>query len=288
MRTGLALLSAISLLALPTRLLANAWMLGANEWSAELYSKYYWATEDYDHRAHRAEKPNGGTYDEFRPEFKLEYGLCKQLNLLFSIPYKWARWEDTNGTLENDGAEFVGIGAKFRLFEEDETQPAASLQVKYEVAGGYDEDDPPSLGHGESDLEARLMIGKVLDEPVFDTPIKLYHLGGEIGYRSRNNTIPYFLEVGVQPVPYVLVKGMIDGVFATSDRYRPPTANELIGKKYEEYSKVIAEVLFSPEGTFGILKDVEGFSIGLGYGYTFYGKNTSVGSEITLKVYCRF
>jgi hypothetical protein len=126
--------------------------------------------------------------------------------------------------------------------------------------------------------------------PSSDAPLKLYHIGGEIAYRTLNNKIPYFFEVGVQPTQQVLVKGMIDGVFATSGIDRPATNSELIEKKYEEYSKVIGEVLysFSPEGTFGILKDVKGLCIGLGYGYTFYGKNTAVGSEITLKLFCRF
>lgn len=288
MRIMLPLAILVCLLALPTRLLANAWMLGPNEWSAELYGKYYWATEDYDHGGSRVEKPNGGRYEEFRPELKLEYGLYDQLNLLLSIPYKWARWEDINGTLHNDGLEFVGVGAKLRLSEDDESNPAASLQVKLEVPGGYDRDKPPSLGHGKSDLETRFMLGKLFKMPIFDTPLKLYHIGGEIGYRTLNNKMPYFLEVGVQPIDNVLVKGMIDGVFATSGIDRPATNDELIQKKYESYAKVIGEVSYSPEGTFGILKDVKGLSIGLGYGYTFYGKNTAVGSEITLKLYWRF
>jgi len=290
MRTVLLLASAICLLVFPTRLLANAWMLDAGQWSAELYNKYYWATEDYDQNGDRVEKPNGGRYEEFRPEFKLEYGLCDQLNLLLSVPYKWAKWDDINGTIRNNGLEFVGVGAKFRLSEDDERNPAASLQVKLEVPGGYDRDEPPSLGHGKPDLETRLMVGKVLDMPSPDASLKLYHIGGEIGYRTLNNKIPYFLEVGVQPAKQVLLKGMIDGVFGTSHIDRPPTNRELIEKKYGEYAKASGEVLFSfsPEGTFGILKNVQGLSIGLGYGYTFYGKNTAVGSEITLKLFYRF
>ena len=288
MRTTLLLLFSVCLLAFPTRLLANAWMLGANEWSVETYNKFYWATEDYDHRGDSVEKANGGRYEEFRPELKVEYGLYDQLNLLLSVPYKWAKWEDINGTLHNDGLEFVGVGAKLRLSEDYKRNPAVSLQVKLEMPGGYDKDEPPSLGHGESDLEMRLMVGKVLDRPVFDTPLRLYHVGGEIGYRTHNNKVPYFFEVGLQPVEHVLVKGMIDGVFATSDIDRAPTNDELIDKKYEEYSKVIGEVLFSPNGAFGILKDVQGLSVGVGYGYTFYGKNTAIGSEVTLKLYWRF
>ncbi|UCG56892.1 MAG: hypothetical protein JSU70_18755 [Phycisphaerales bacterium] len=288
MRTMLMLLLLISLLALPTRLWANAWMLDAGEGFAEVYNKFYWATQDYDYRGNMTEKPNSGRYEEFRPELKVEYGLCDQLNLLFAIPYKWARWEDINGTLENNGAEFVGVGAKLRLSKDLGRSPAASLQVKFETPGGYNRDTPPSLGHGKSDLETRLMIGKVLDNRrVFGTPVRLYHVGGEIGYRTLNNKIPYFVEVGLRPAKSVLVKGMIDGVFATSDIDRPPADAELIQKKYEEYSKVMVEVLISPDRVFGVLRDAKGLSIGLGYGYTFYGKNTAVGSEITLKLFYR-
>lgn len=289
MKNILLLLLSICLLALPTRLLANAWMLDAGKKSVEVYNKFYWATEDYDYRGDRVEKANSGRYEEFRSELKVEYGLYDQLNLLLSLPYKWARWEDIYGTLENDGVEFVGVGAKLRLSEDYKRNPAASLQVKFETPRGYDKDEPPSLGHGKSDLETRLMVGKVLNNRrVFGTPLRVYHIEGEVGYRTLNNKIPYFLEVGLQPAEWMLVKGMIDGVIATSDIDQPPTNSELIQKKYEEYSKLMGEVLISPNGAFGILKNVEGLSIGLGYGYTFYGKNTAVGSEITLKLYYRF
>lgn len=289
MKNILLLLLSICLLALPTRLLANAWMLDAGEGFAEVYNKFYWATQDYDYRGDRADKANSGRYEEFRSELKVEYGLYDHLNLLLSTPYKWAEWEDNNGTLENDGLEFVGVGAKLMLSEDLARNPAASLQVKFEIPGGYDKDKPPSLGHGKSDLETRLMIGKVLNNRrVFGTPLRVYHIGGEIGYRTRNNKIPYFLEVGLQPAEWMLVKCMIDGVIATSDIDRPPTNSELIQKKYEEYSKLMGEILISPNGAFGILKDLEGLSIGFGYGYTFYGKNTAVGSEITLKIFYRF
>lgn len=289
MRTISLSLALVSLLALPTRLLANAWMLDASQWSMEVHGKYYWATRDYDYRGHRTGKPNDGRYQEYRSELKLEYGLRDRLNLLFSAPYKWGRWEDLNGTLENDGLEFVGVGAKLRLSEDYKKAPAASLQVKLEIPGGYDRDEPPSLGHEQTDLEMRFMAGKVRDNrKVFGTPLRLYHVGGEIGYRTHENKIPYFLELGVQPAKWMLVKGMIDGVFATSDTDQPPTNEELIQKKYEEYAKVIGEVLISPQGVFNVTKKAKGFNIGFGYGYTFYGENTSVGSEVTAKLFWRF
>ena len=157
MRPMLPLSLLVCLLAHPTRLLANAWMLGTNEWSVETYNKFYWATEDYDHHGDRVEKANDGKYEEYRSELKVEFGFRDQLNLLFSVPYKWGKWEDINGALHNDGVEFVGVGAKLRLSEESEIDPAASLQVKYEVPGGYDKDEPPSLGHEKSDLELSLI-----------------------------------------------------------------------------------------------------------------------------------
>lgn len=264
-------------------------MLDAGKGFAEVYNKFYWATQDYDYRGDRTDKPNNGRYEEFRTELKVEYGLSDQLNVLFAAPYKWAKWEDRNGALENDDLEFVGVGAKLRLSEDYKRYPAASLQVKFETPGGYDKDDPPSLGHEKSDLETRLMVGKVLDNrKVFSTPLRLYHVGGEIGYRTLNNKIPYFLEVGVQPTEWMMVKGMIDGIITTSDIDRPATNSELINKEYEEYTKVIGEILISRDGLFNVLKDVKGLSLGFGYGYTFYGKHTSKGSEVTLKLYCRF
>lgn len=256
---------------------------------AEVYNKFYWTTQDYDYRGEQTNKANSGRYEEFRTELKVEYGLRDELNLLFSAPYKWARWEDRNGTLENRCVEFVAVGAKLSLSEDYKRNTAASLQVKFETPGGYDKDDPPSLGHEKSDLETRLMVGKVLDnKKVFGTPLRLYHVGGEVDYRTLNNKIPYFLEVGVQPTEWMLIKGMIDGIFATSDIDQPATNSELINKKYEDYAKVIGEVLISRDGLFNVLKDVEGLSIGLGYGYTFSGKNTGLGSEVTLKIYKRF
>ena len=290
MRTNKSLLLlVICLLGFPARLLANAWMLDTGEGFAEVYNKFYWATQDYDYRGDRTDKANSGRYEEFRSELKVEYGLYDHLNLLLSTPYKWARWEDNNGTLENNGLEFVGVGAKFSLFNDDQSNSVVSLSVKHEIPGHYDENDPPSLGHAKSDQEVRLMVGKVLDNIwVFGTPLRVNHIGAEIGYRTRNNKIPYFLEVGLQPAEWMMVKGMVDGIIATSDIDRQPTNSELIQKKYEEYSKLMCEILISPDNVFGVLKETKGLTFGFGYGYTFYGKNTSVGSEITLKIFYRF
>lgn len=45
MKTKLPLLLSICLLALPTKLLANAWRLYAGEWFVETCNKFYWASK---------------------------------------------------------------------------------------------------------------------------------------------------------------------------------------------------------------------------------------------------
>ena len=81
MRTNkLLLLFVICLLGFPARLLANAWMLDAGEGFAEVYNKFYWATQDYDYRGDRADKANSGRYEEFRSEVFIGFFECASVS----------------------------------------------------------------------------------------------------------------------------------------------------------------------------------------------------------------
>ena len=50
----------------------------------------------------------------------------------------------------------------------------------------------------------------------------------------------------------------------------------------------MGEVLVSGNGAFDVTKEARGLSLGFGYGYTFHGKNSAVGSEVTVKLFWRF
>lgn len=256
-----------------TNLYAGAWMLPKGQLYMELYSKYYYADSDFDSDGTgKIAKANNGAYHETYLEYKFEYGLFDKVNLLFSIPYKFALSEDDTGEHRNTGLGDIWTGVKFNILQKP---VVTSMQFKVKLPTMYDKQESPSLGTEYVDGEARVLLGKSFVRiPSF--------VGLEVGYKGRggaqNDEIPYLVEAGYYPTKRIMLKGLLDGVEGLAG-----TGSE------EDYAKWGVAAAYSFIGGFSsITRTEKSFNIELGYNNTFKGKNTGVGSEGVVKVSYQF
>lgn len=290
------------LLIFPATLYAGAWTIDGKEVVVELYGKYYWAEKNYLNNGDVERMPDGGKYSEWREELKIDVGISNRVNVLFSVPYKSAEYENDFNTFKQNGLADVVIGAKLMVLDEEDynkkqyaekykNYPTVSLQVKYNFPAGYDETEPPALGDGKAEVEARVMVGKKLGRKIFPG-FALHTVGAELGYRLRDsdlvNKVPFFAEANFELKKGFMLRGMVDGVFTVSGSDVEPTDEERINKKYEEYAKAI--VLIRYGDIVGVYNDDKASNLAFeaGYGHTFWGKNTAVGSEIIFSISYKF
>lgn len=188
-------------------------------------------------------------------------------------------------TDKNKDLEDLSFGLKYRIIKECYymAYPTISLSIKGKIPLGYDELESPSISDGETEPEIRLLIGRLFKNSF------IHSIGGEIGYQKRKNElpdkIPYFMEFNFRATEYFIFRTIVDGIIVTEDSEKEPDNNELIKKKYEEYTKGIFLINV---GAFGTYKKMKGFSIELGYGFTFYGKNTNVSNELIFNLVYSF
>ncbi len=270
----LALSVVTIILSASTNLYAGAWVLPKGQLYMELYSKYYYADSDFDSDGTgKIPKANNGAYHETYLEYKFEYGLFDKVNLLFSIPYKFALSEDDNGEHRNTGLADVWTGVKLNILEKP---IVTSLQFRVKFPTMYDKNESPALGTEYIDGEAKILLGKsFITIPSF--------IGVELGYRGRggkntDDEIPYFVEAGYFPTKRIMLKATLDGVEGLAG-----TGPE------EDYAKWGVAAAYSFVGGFSSVTRAEkSFNIELGYNNTFKGKNTGVGSEGVVKASYQF
>jgi hypothetical protein len=281
------------LVLLPSCVFAGAWTLEKGDSFFELASKYYWADSYYNNCGYACDFSNAGKYTEYRTEVKAEYGITDEADLLMSIPYKWARYEDDDDVSSGDSIEDITAGVKYRITEVREGFPVTSVIIKGIIPGGYDVNEDPAIGAEKFGLESRLLFGmefgaakkKSADEENIRRRHGFSSIGGELGYRimegKGGDKIPYFAEVNYQLTDNIYLRALLDGIISISTTGSEPSEEYLLSKKYEEYGKCIFLINF---GSFLVTRKLPGLSLELGYGHTFYGKNTAAGSEVIVNV----
>lgn len=182
---------------IPAKTFAGAWTLKKGDFFSELSSKFYFTDTKYNKNGSMKKFFYGSAYEEYRVELKMHYGITNDINVFFSIPYKWIKYENFMTTDRNKGFEDLSFGLKYRLIEEQDymAYPTISLSIKGKVPLGYDELESPSIGDGEAEPELRLLIGRLFKNSFINS------IGGEIGYQKRKNElpdkIPYFMEFNI-------------------------------------------------------------------------------------------
>ena len=257
---------------LPSELFAGAWTVPKGHMYHEVYMKYWYNDYDFNKKWEKKKKEKSGWYDEYYIEYKNEFGLTDNLNLLFQFPYQEAVYKDSGTSLKNNGVKEVWFGAKYRFMINPVVMAA---QVKAKYATDYDTGKSPGLGSKDNDIEARALIGKSFD------PYLPAYLSLEGAYRWRGreaaNDVPYFAEIGYYLYRGILLKTNLDGIWGqhgTGD--------------VESYMKCGGAI------TFEILSDrasvyriSQSFNIELGYTHVLVGQSSGAGKEIVLKVSAR-
>lgn len=260
----------------PVKTFAGAWSLEKGSFFSELSSKFHSTDTKYNKNGSKKKFFYGSEYEEYRVELKMHYGVTNDINLFLSVPYKWIKYENFMSSDKNKDFEDLSFGLKYRIKEEHDSVacPTISLLIKGKVPLGYDELESPSIGDGETEPEFRLLIGRLFKNSFINS------IGGEVGYQKRKNElpdkIPYFMEFNFRAKEYIIFRTILDGIIVTEDSGKEPDNQELIKKKYEEYTKGIFLINI---GAFGTYEKMNGFFVELGYGYTFAGKNTDVSKE---------
>ena len=274
---------------------AGAWTVPKYKVWGEYYMKWDYAQKQYNSEGSLVHLNNKARSWEFVMEPKLEFGVTDWLTALASLEYKEGHYKEydrapTDGPFarKNHGITNVKLGGRIRLMKEPFVLSTQTKVFIYPGYGIYHGDDPaftnqPSIGYGDTAVEQRALIGKTFDIP-FTKDFKLpAYVGAETGYRWRSgpvaNDIPYFIEGGIWPVNWFLVKTELDGY-----KTHPST-----GSIKESYGIWRIGGIWQIFGGDSVLRQGDKmFNIEFDYGMTVWGKNTTAYQEWTLKVDTQF
>lgn len=289
--------------------LAGPWTHLQGHGRGELYIQWWANDEDFDQDGSRAAKPKDGEYEEYRAELKGEYGLTDRVDLLVSVPLKRAQYEDNTGYDESTtGIADLGLAVKCRITpnrkarvkrppsrgsskrhipEEQQGMGldpegwVVAVQAGVKVPSGYDETDAPSLGPGQTDMEALLLIGRAFGTRNAWGSGYAY---GSAGYRYRDedptDQLLYGLELGMD---VAWIKGL--RAKATASGADGFDSDSGVEEDYHNY-------------TVGLIKDFgdlnsptqrgRGIAFEIGFGQTVAGRNTGAGAIGFAKLACQF
>jgi hypothetical protein len=195
-------------------LLASAGHVRAAAWSQSpggVYAKLSGISYDADrvYNAMGRRQAMGINDDEFRARqmfLYVEYGLRERLTLITQARAGVLTDEDTFVRRETTGIGDLEVGLKYQSFDRP-VVIAPQLMVK--LPTGYDDAFEPSLGTGDADVDAKLLLSRSL------YPLPLYgHVEG--GYRLRggpfSNQWLWAAEVGVTPHERLFGKLFVSGI----------------------------------------------------------------------------
>lgn len=152
------------------------------------------------------------------------------------------------------------------------------------VVGAFeDREHSPAIGYGNDAVEQRMLIGKTGSIPVTSTYKLPWYGGAEIGYVWNNRTVAngyvWFLEGGVWPFPWLLLKTELDA-YKTHDG---------TGKYEKAYGIWRIGGVWQVFGGDSILRQGNKlFNLEFDYGLTIWGKNTTAFQEFIMKVNTQF
>jgi len=138
-----------------------------------------------------------------------EYGLGNDFSLFGSVLYQEYDQEDTETGLSSaDGLGDAEIGVRYQ-WQANPFVLSTSFLVKTPFL--YDSDD--GLGNNQHDYEAKVLIGKSLNE--------YGYLGAEVGYRLRNGApsdeYRYLIEYGFSATKNLYFRAKLDAILSVEN-----------------------------------------------------------------------
>ncbi len=203
-RNGIIIILGIFIFA-PSMLQAGAWAQARGHY----YSKFTLIYSD----ASGVFGVNSPTkFTDYALYFYTEYGLIDRATVILNTPFFKNSENEANFIRGNSSGYFAGdieLQAKYQ-FLDSPVVASALLGAKVPVA--YDIADIPPLGNGETDFDAKLLLGTSL----YPTPI---YMTGDIGYRVRGgdflDEINYSFEAGYTFRKKILLRFLTTGIKAS-------------------------------------------------------------------------
>lgn len=293
---------------------AGAWTVPKHKVWSEYYTRWSYGKDSYNSDWKLTSTQSSGVKNfrdiRFTQEPKLEFGVTDWLTALASVEFESARYKEYQRptpssdvyqegyTVKNRGCKAIKVGGRWRFMDKPfvlSTQTKVFIYPGYGInrgdkankgpaVGAYEDlEYSPAIGYGNDSLEQRILIGKSGSFPVTKTYKLPWYGGAEAGYMWNNRTVAsafvYFLEGGVWPVPWLLLKTELDG-------YHSNFGTGKFGKVYGIWRIGGVWQVFGGDSI--LRQGNKLFNLEVDYGLTVWGKNTTAFQEFIFKVDTQF
>jgi len=195
---------------------AGPWTLKQGKLWTEVYGRYFHSNQYFDADGKKHKWENDGTSRAYDLEFKNEYGLTDDLNLLLYIPYVWSYWKNDwsktpwSNKEKHEGFKQIQPGLKYRFLKEPFT---AAGQLKFYIdVPNTDRVEQPDIYEYGNAMELKVIVGKswqINKRPMYAS----FETG--IYWTFPNNdwahNVPLFFETGYAPLDFLMIKTELDG-----------------------------------------------------------------------------
>lgn len=281
------LLSATALLCIgASNLFAGAWTQPQNNFYFKVSMASSKAKKQFTNKGKTATLEQENTpYENRELGFSayLEYGVTNWLTGVVSLPHKSIESNTKSFIRENKGSGDLTLGARigFNPLFNLNSPIVTAAQINFKIPTGYDNENVPSIGSGQKDIDLKFMAGTSF------YPIPAYFTG-DIGFRYRAdypaNEIPYYAELGYTFKNRILVRGFIDGVATLGDLDEPFNPAALAAGK--PYFPEASSYLKAGPGVIIILKPF--LEVNIDYVTMLSGKNTLKTNEVSFGIAYKF
>jgi hypothetical protein len=265
----------------PSDALAGAWAQKDKGIYAKLSGGYSFATRQYKESGETFQllsEDERGRFDLYSLLLYTEFGLLPKLTVTMSTSFSSAVVDSNLVNIRTTGLGDVRTGLKYQFLD---SPLVMSVGAKVTSPTGYTPDPAaakaPTLGLGVPMYEGKLLVGKSF------YPFPMY-VSAEAGFRLRGSRrsrtdervdyppeIPYLAEIGVNPVDWLTLRGLVNGVEGLGD----PLALDAfsLSPLTQSYTKVGPSVIFTIADRFQINAD---------YLYTVAGINAIRSHDFTV------
>ncbi len=252
---------------------AGAWTLPQNGWYMEEGVTYFSSDKEFNETKESVKKFDNGIYTSITSKTYIEYGLVDRLNLIFTLPYTSAHYVDDYINIDNAGFQDLLLGVKWRWLQDP---VVVSFGLSGETPMGYDRTKAPTLGTGRSNVEGRVFVSKSF----FHVPKKLdvpgwSRLAVSLELAKDRSHAVYLIDAMLFVTNWAYLKGTWGGQDDLPTHHNG-----------EDIAKWNLSLGLTSMGSNAIMRTGtdQTFSLSIGFGQVYQGRNTGRGSEMTVSI----